>query len=54
MDSSLYRPADFIDAAGGNIGWALAIGLVLLVLLLVLCLGTGDLSSSLWARSPRR
>ena len=36
IDSSLYRPADFIDAAGGNIGWALAIGLVLLVLLLVL------------------
>lgn len=36
IDSTLYRPADFIDAAGGNIAWALMIGFVLLVLLLVL------------------
>ena len=34
IDSTLYRPADFLDAAGGNIAWALGIGLLLLLLAL--------------------
>lgn len=36
VDTALYRPADYIDAANGNVGLALLIGLLLLVLLLVI------------------
>jgi len=34
MDATVYRPASYIDSAVDNVGWALLIGLILLLVLL--------------------
>jgi len=39
IDSSVYRPAEYVDSAVSNVGWAMLVGAVLLVLALLLFAG---------------